>query len=303
MAPMRDLLIVAIIALSFANPIHAQTTENSWSSDGGYTVLAEQFTAVWCDVCADVDPWMPEFTESNGNRVARGALHDDFDDPLGTPITEHRVSRYSSEAPTAPSFWFDGEILSGGAPDRSSMHRQLLSAEGSRSDDTHIRIEASFDSGNLRIGTTLSDWSFLDQTQLSIFIIEDSVTIEESEAINGVTNHHDVVRAYHEASINDENDKWSYGGDFSSLSEGDFTYSSSEITFSISASIPLDVEPNELSIVVVHETIGEIETQSTLGVLKLEIGDDSENSLISISVPLAIMIILSALSFKAQSRK
>ena len=129
------------------------------------------------------------------------------------------------------------------------------------------------------------------------------MVIEDSEAINGVTNHHDVVRAYHEASINDDNNEWSYGGDFSSLGDGAFTYSSGEITFSISASIPPDVEPNELSIVVVHETIGELEAHSTLGALRLEIGDDSEHSLISISVPLAIMMILSALSFKDRSRK
>ncbi|MBK70354.1 MAG: hypothetical protein CMB53_03030 [Euryarchaeota archaeon] len=303
MVLMRDLLMVAVILLCFTNPIVAQENNKSWSSDGGYTVLAEQFTAVWCEVCADVDPWMPEFTESNGNRVARVALHDDFDDPLGTPITDHRISRYSSEPPSAPSFWFDGEVLSGGAPDRSSIHRQLLSAEGSRSDDTHIRIEASVYSGDLHVETTLSDWSTLEQTQISIFIIEDFVVIEESEAINGVTRHHDVARAYHEVSINNQDDEWSFWGEFDLLSDGGISSSSSEIKLTIIASIPLGIEPNDLSIVAVHETIGESETHSTLGVLKLDLGEGPESSSISISLPLAIMMILSTISLKARSRR
>ena len=300
---MRDLLLVAVISLFLTNPIEAQATENTWSSQGGYTVLAEQYTAVWCEVCAEVDPWMPEFTQSNGNRVARVALHDDFDDPLGSPITEHRVSRYTNNSPTAPSFWFDGEILSGGAPDRSTMHRQLLSAEGSRSDDTRIGIEASFDSGNLHIDTSLSEWSSLEQTQISIFIIEDSVVIDEAEAINGVYRHHDVVRAYHEVSISNEDNKWSYGGDFSLLSEGNLSFSSNEITSSIVVSVPSDMEPSELSIVVVHETIGGLDDHSTLGALKLDIGEESGYSLISLSLPLAVMAFLSILPFKVRSRR
>ena len=300
---MRDLLLVAVISLSLTNPIKAQAHENTWSTEGGYTVLAEQYTAVWCEVCAEVDPWMPEFTQSNGNRVARVALHDDFDDPMGTPITDHRVSRYTNGSPAAPSFWFDGEILAGGAPDRSTMHRQLLSAEGSRSDDTRIEIEATFDSGNMHIETSLSEWSCLEQTQISIFIIEDSVLIEEAEAINGVYRHHDVVRAYHEVSLNDEDNKWSYGGDSFLLSEGNLSYSSSEITLSIVASFDSDLDPDELSIVAVHETIGELEAHSTLGALKLEIGEESGHSLISLSLPLAVMVILSMLSFKARSRR
>ena len=303
MAMMRDILVVAIVVLSVSASSNAQSTENSWSAEGGYTVLAEQFTAAWCEVCADVDPWMPEFTESNGNRVARVALHDDFDDPLGTPITEHRTSRYSNGTPSAPSFWFDGDLLAGGAPDRSSMHRQLLSAEGARSGDTSISINASFDSGRIFIVVSLREWEAIEETQISIFVTEDSVTIDESKAINGITIHHDVVRAYSEVSLGVEDDGWSFGDGFSWMENHTISHSPNEVIFSSSISIPLGTDPSELSIVAVHESTGDSESHATLGVLRLEIGDSPAGSSISIVAPMALVMILSTLSFKGRSRK
>ncbi len=303
MAMMRDLLMAVTVILSIASGSNAQSTENSWSAEGGYTVLAEQFTAAWCEVCAEVDPWMPEFTESNGNRVARVALHDDFDDPLGTPITEHRTSRYSNGTPSAPSFWFDGNLLTGGAPDRSSLHRQLLSAEGARSGDTSIRVDASSDSGKISIVVILREWQTLQETQISIFVTEDSVTIDKSKAINGITRHHDVVRAYHEISIVAEDEYWSFGDEFSWMENHTISHSSDEVVFSRSLSIPPGMDPSELSIVAVHETKGDSEPHSTLGVLRLEIGDSNIEPSINILAPMALVMILSTLSLKGRSRK
>ena len=303
MAMMRDILVVAIVVISIASSSNAQSTENSWSAEGGYTVLAEQFTAAWCEVCADVDPWIPEFTESNGNRVARVALHDDFDDPLGTPITEHRTSRYSNGTPNAPSFWFDGDLLAGGAPDRSSLHRQLLSAEGARSGDTSIKINASFDSGVISIVVSLREWETIEETQISIFVTENSVTIDESQAINGITIHHDVVRAYREAPLGVEGEGWSFGDGLSWMENHTISHTPNEIIFSSSIFIPPDKDPSELSIVAVHETTGDSESHGTLGVLRLEIGDPPVGSSISIMAPMALVMALSTLSFKGRSRK
>ncbi|MDP6871841.1 MAG: hypothetical protein QGI73_06415 [Candidatus Thalassarchaeaceae archaeon] len=303
MAMMRDLLVVVIVVLSIASSSNAQSTENSWSAEGGYTVLAEQFTAAWCEVCADVDPWMPEFTESNGNRVARVALHDDFDDPLGTPITEHRTSRYSNGTPSAPSFWFDGDLLAGGAPDRSSMHRHLLSAEGARSGDTSIKINASFDSGMISIVVSIWEWKVIEGTQISIFVTEDSVTIDESMAINGITTHHDVVRAYREVPLGVEGEEWSFGDGLSWIGNNTISHTPNEVIFSSYISIPPGMDPNELSVVAIHETIGDSETHATLGALRLGIGDTPVGSQISIMAPMALVIILSTLSFKGRSRK
>ena len=303
MAMMRDILVLAIVVLSIASSSNAESTENSWSAEGGYTVLAEQFTAAWCEVCADVDPWIPEFTESNGNRVARVALHDDFDDPLGTPITEHRTSRYSNGTPNAPSFWFDGDLLAGGAPDRSSMHRQLLSAEGARSGDTSIKINATFDSGMISIVVSLREWEAIGETQISIFVTENSVTIDESQAINGITIHHDVVRAYREAPLGAEGEGWSFGDGLSWMENYTISHSPNEIIFSSSIFIPPDKDPSELSIVAVHETTGDSESHETMGVLRLEIGDSPVGSSISIIAPMALVMILSTLSFKGRSRK
>ena len=74
------LMIFIITFLFLIYPSTAQNEDNAhWSEKGGYSVVMEQYTATWCDVCASIDSWMPQYTEANGNRVIRLAFHDSID--------------------------------------------------------------------------------------------------------------------------------------------------------------------------------------------------------------------------------
>ena len=99
---------LAMVLLTLSLPLTSSqehVPSKEWSAEGGHSVLMEQYTATWCDVCASVDVWMPDFTSANGNRVARVAVHDTFDDPLGTPITAHRAQYHSTQPGLATESW------------------------------------------------------------------------------------------------------------------------------------------------------------------------------------------------------
>ena len=72
--------------------IVADDESDNWYAEGGNSVLMEQFTATWCDVCAKIDPWVSNFADERGSRLVRIALHDPVADPLGSSISSERLS-------------------------------------------------------------------------------------------------------------------------------------------------------------------------------------------------------------------
>ena len=72
--------------------ISAEDETNNWYIEGGNSVLMEQYTATWCDVCAEIDTWIGDFADNRGSRLVRIALHDPIADPLGNSISSERLS-------------------------------------------------------------------------------------------------------------------------------------------------------------------------------------------------------------------
>ena len=293
------LATLATSLLLLAVPIvtsHADDgTRDEWVAEGGHEVLMEHYTATWCEICATVDPWMPDFTQANSGRVARVAMHDNFDDPMGTPITAHRAQLHSS-IPSAPTFWFDGEIMLGGAPSRATLHMELLSSEGRRSDDTRMSLSvAELAEGILSISVELSELSSVGG-RVSIFVLEDTVVIEPHQATNGITEHHDVVRFYSETSL-DEGPEWDYPSEnWGNSSHNPVTVTSSNsIVVTKVLEIAESVEVGGLRVVAVHESnTAEGNGVSTMGAVSVLLGNQAPTSRIALYVPIALVLGFSA---------
>ena len=302
----RAALVMALLTLSLpltSSQEHVPSEE--WSAEGGHSVLMEQYTATWCDVCASVDVWMPDFTSANGNRVARVAVHDTFDDPLGTPITAHRA-QYHSTALAAPSFWFDGSLLFGGAPDKASLHRALLSAEGQRADDTRmVLIVRALSASQISISVELSDIATPDSTQVSLFALRASASIGPEQATNGITEHHDVAFAYAETSIEGDA-KWSYP-DASwddATGAGQSVEPGGVVVLTRTLELPEGVATEELRIVAVHESSSaEGSEPSTMGAVAVSLGNQGDSDGVGLLVPLSLILALSTLAITARSRR
>ena len=291
------LMIFIITFLFLIYPSTAQNEDNThWSEKGGYSVVMEQYTATWCDVCASIDSWMPQYTEANGNRVIRLAFHDSIDDPLGTEITDYRLAQYSDKL-VAPSFWFDGLITSGGAPDRATLHRSLLSAENDRRGDTDINLSVSLKANEVIINAQFSNWDSAEDSKVFFLILEDNVLVPETTNSNGIKLHHDVVFAYNEIHTNGSyewahpNDSWT-------------TLSSQESNFTSKFLLPDDKLFENLEIVVVHESISTNDSDSRiLGAMSIHLGDENIIKKTNIFIPFMVIICVSAIPILIQSRR
>ena len=290
-------MIFIITFLFLIYPSTAQNEDNThWSEKGGYSVVMEQYTATWCDVCASIDSWMPQYTEANGNRVIRLAFHDSIDDPLGTEITDYRLAQYSDKL-VAPSFWFDGLITSGGAPDRATLHRSLLSAENDRRGDTDINLSVSLKANEVIINAQFSNWDSTEDSKVFFLILEDNVLVPETTNSNGIKLHHDVVFAYNEIHTNGSyewahpNDSWT-------------TLSSQESNFTSKFLLPDDKLFENLEIVVVHESISTNNSDSRiLGAMSIHLGDENIIKKTNIFIPFMVIICVSAIPILIQSRR
>ena len=49
----------------------ADDDNETWYIEGGNSVIMEQYTATWCDVCAKIDPWISDFVDDRGSRIIR----------------------------------------------------------------------------------------------------------------------------------------------------------------------------------------------------------------------------------------
>ena len=297
MAFAHRLMIFAITFLFLSYPSNAQDDENTyWSEKGGYSVVMEQYTATWCEVCASVDSWMPQYTEANGNRVIRLAFHDSIDDPLGTEITDYRLGKYSDQL-VAPSFWFDGLITSGGAPDTTTLHRSLLSAENERRGDTEINLNLSLNSNELIINYKLSNWDNTTDSKVFFLILEDNVLVSENTNTNDIKIHHDVVIAYNEIHINDSYE-WSHPN------ESWTTISSQGSNFTSKFLLPEDILVENLEIVVIHESVPNNNSDSKiLGAMSIHLGEDNTINKTNLFIPFLLIICISVVPILIQSRR
>jgi len=297
-------LVVAIILISTPAFSAQQDDSNqpNHSSQGGHTIIMEQFTATWCDICATIDPWLPDWADARGSRITRIALHDTFDDPLGNPVTTHRLSRFATPNPAAPSFWFDGDNEIVGGVSQADLDLALLSAESLRSSDSILSIStysgvSSDGQETIQIEVELSEVYFEDNSQISGFILRDSSILSE-QALNGITEHHDVIVGYAEAALNTEVISFNYG-----LHSG--RMASQQSNFKMIITFQIDFEhQDELTIVGVHELIQRNDEMSTLGATSLTLDDQSNaSSRVPLWFPLSLVLILSALALRARSRR
>ena len=272
----------------------AEGESEEWYVEGGNSVLMEQFTATWCDVCAKIDPWISDFVDDRGSRLIRVALHDPINDPLGNSITSERLSNFPDGQNLAPSFWFDssGEIK--GIVEPVDLDRALLNSEGNRDSDTTISISVSkTDNNSLELTINFYLTENISNTQASIFLLADK-NIDKSLATNGITTHEDVTRGYvnleilENNTINQELLESNFNSGFSNVS---LIRTSSGYTVNLNFDL-VNEETEEISIVAVHESLIDGE-RTTLGAVSLPLGQASNDDRVSILTPLLCIMILS----------
>ena len=286
--------VLLILVMSSSN-IVAEDETNNWYVEGGNSVLMEQYTATWCDVCAQIDPWISNFADDRGSRLVRIALHDPLEDPLGSTISSERLSIHSNSMELAPSFWFDSKNEIKGAVDSLDLDRALLNSEGVRDSDTIISISGteSSDTDSMNIKVNLFNIDNSSNSQVSIFLLAE-VNIDKSQATNGITTHEDVAVGY----LNMEIDTNLSIEEFTSETNFNIRFTNILMTrnidsFEVNLDFFLENEDFEdFSIVVAHEKTVD-EQRSTLGAVSLSLDNSQDSNGINVIFPLIIICLIS----------
>lgn len=286
--------VLLLLVMTSSNIVADDESEN-WYAEGGNSVLMEQFTATWCDVCAQIDPWISNFADDRGSRLVRIALHDPVSDPLGSSISSERLSIHSNSMELAPSFWFDSNNEIKGTVDLVDLDRALLNSEGVRGSDTIISISGTenFDSNSMDLRVNLFNVDNSSNSQVSIFLLAE-IIIDKSQATNGITTHEDVAVGY----LNMEIDTNFSTDDITSETNFNSRFTNISMTrninsFQINLDFPLGNEDIEdISIVVAHEKIVDGQ-RSTLGAVSLNLDNSQNSNGINVVLPLIVICIIS----------
>ena len=286
---------VLLLLVMTSSNIVADDESDNWYAEGGNSVLMEQFTATWCDVCAQIDPWISNFADERGSRLVRIALHDPVADPLGSSISSERLSIHSNSMDLAPSFWFDSNNEIKGNVDPVDLDRALLNSEGVRESDTIISISGveNFDSNSMDLRVNLFNVDNSSNSQVSIFLLAE-IIIDKSQATNGITTHEDVAIGY----LNMEIDTNFSTDDITSETNFNSRFTNISMTrnvnsFQINLDFPLGNEDIEdISIVVAHEKIVDGQ-RSTLGAVSLDLDNSQNSNGINVVFPLIVICIIS----------
>ena len=286
---------VLLLLVMTSSNIVADDESDNWYAEGGNSVLMEQFTATWCDVCAKIDPWVSNFADERGSRLVRIALHDPVADPLGSSISSERLSIHSNSMDLAPSFWFDSNNEIKGTVDPVDLDRALLNSEGVRESDTIISISGAenFDSNSMDLRVNLFNVDNSSNSQVSIFLLAE-IIIDKSQATNGITTHEDVAVGY----LNMEIDTNFSTDDITSETNFNSRFTNISMTrnvnsFQINLDFPLGNEDIEdISIVVAHEKIVDGQ-RSTLGAVSLNLDNSQNSNGINVVFPLIVICIIS----------
>lgn len=286
--------VLLLLVVSSSN-IVAEDESNNWYTEGGNSVLLEQYTATWCDVCAQIDPWVSNFADDRGSRLVRIALHDPLEDPLGSIISSERLSIHSNSMELAPSFWFDSNNEIKGAVDSVDLDRALLNSEGVRDSDTIISISGteSFDTDSMNLKVNLFNIDNSSNSQVSIFLLAE-VIIDKSQATNGITTHEDVAVGY----LNMEIDTNLSIGEVTSETNFNMRFTNISMTriidsFELNLDFFLENQDFEdFSIVVAHEKTVDGQ-RSTLGAVSLSLENSQDSNGINVIFPLIIICLIS----------
>lgn len=283
------MLVFLVLTLSFS----VQGQENNVHQiRGGGSVVMEMSTAVWCDICAEHEEWIPDMVDSNGDRIIRVNLHSAINDPLGNEASNYRKGWLGqSDADSTPSYSFDGLRESTPSSSSGELQRSLLDAEADRIQHEVLEVSISFESSIVSVEAVVNEPLQINSTSMTLMLLENEASISPEDATNGKLSSNYVLKNI--ISVN-ENELIVYPQDWGAATIDSNTSIFSNFTFSW----PNGLDYNSTTIVVIHEksvTTPENGARTTFSALSWTLDQSVENESSSLWVPLIFTGIIIAI--------
>ncbi len=141
--------IISIMLAAVQIPIIASGTADdevqTYSVSGGRSILIEEYTATWCPSCAEIDPYLMDFANTHGPRVAMVAYHPTDDVDAFQPLAaQNRIDRLQITHPnigSTPTFIVEAGPLRIGPDSWIDVNYDLLDEEVKRQSFTQLKLE------------------------------------------------------------------------------------------------------------------------------------------------------------------
>ena len=290
--------LLALIPPADAVRINPESWKGSAVIEGGYSILVEEYTATWCESCAQIDEDLEIITDDHGSRISMISYHPSDDiDAFGPPASEHRLERLRLQHPNlaaTPSFVVHNGLVREGVESWPDVQSDILKEESSQRGYTNLKVTAQTNDTEILVSVFPSfDQASDNQTQISILFVQHNKQISD-EFINPGTDSRDRVLV--------------------GLAEFPFVGNPVSIDTTIIApfvvSYPID-SMDEWSVIVVHEYTNEAllnkttEDSSPLGVAEISVKDPhrKESAEIPIILPIIIFICIGALGILSFENK
>ena len=168
---------------------------------GGSSILLEEYTATWCQICADIDKDVKELTKSHDNRVVLLRIHPaDGVDDLGNYASATRISLLFNESSKGtPTFLIDGNIAFEGLTTINQLNSMILQTQSKKFNFSEIHMSV------IRVNETLQfeiEISNNSKGIINIIIFENKVTSNDSEG--NLEKFDNVLREMISVNISDE---------------------------------------------------------------------------------------------------
>ena len=289
MGRLSIMLVFLVLTLSFS--VEAQEN-NVYQIRGGGAVVMEMSTAVWCDICAEHEEWIPDMVESNGDRIIRINLHSAINDPLGNEASNYRKSWLGqTDADSTPSYTFDGLRESTPSSSSGELQRSLLDAEADRIQHEVMDVSITFDSSFVSVEAVITEPLEINSTSMTLMLLEKEASVPPEDATNGKLSSNSVLKNI--ISI-DENESIVYPQDWAVA-----TFDSNFSIFSnFTFPWPDGLDYNSAIIVVIHEKSDispENRGRTTFSALSWSLDQSIENESYTLWMPLILTGIIVAL--------
>jgi len=180
-------VILSVMMIAVQMPIvtsNSTTTEsNTYSVSGGRSILIEEYTATWCPSCAEIDPYLMDFANTHGSRIAMVAYHPSDDVDAFQPLAaQNRINRLQITHPdlaSTPTFIVEDGALRVGPDSWPDVNSDILNEEVKRQSYTHLKLDIQQDNETWTATAKVIGDETIDNGQLTIMLIQHQKTVPE----------------------------------------------------------------------------------------------------------------------------
>ena len=191
----RRIASSALLMLILLVPIAGAGHEHKSSNRD--VIILEELTATWCSFCATIDPQIVELQEVHNQRLITLTLHPPpgaEEDPLFNEAMRLRAAKLEMDHSRTPAFWINGEFYGEGVIDMNELSKQIMREEARMGQKSDITLNSYTNTDGFHIEVELNEnLEYLENTSLTIMIVEQTVELRKGVASNGQTEFHNIL--------------------------------------------------------------------------------------------------------------